>query len=210
MSTKSVCDSADNQPDRVLDNIIQNPNSNILLRIKTLRQKYENIDKQITELERIQKEMEEQNEKQTIESEFDKQRNFLINKFKEFPANFRIGVITNEEICAILFRSDHAAIRYYFKESDKNTLLVKQYLNRFAKMYGIRYEDALEVMKEFLQSVDDIATCKSNFEYVYGDYENRYKKVQILLNVEKKNGRSLSTYDLQFIESFEKEIPLFC
>jgi len=209
MSTNSVCDSADNQPYRVLDNVISNSNDDTLLKIKRLKQEYENVDKQIKELERVQKEMEEQSKKQTIESEFDKQRNFLINKFKEFPANFRIGVITNEEICAILFKSDHAAIRYYFKESDKNTLLVKQYLNRFAKMYGIRYEDALEVMKEFLQSVDDIATCKSNFEYVYGDYENRYQKVQKLLNGE-KNGRSLSTYDLQFIESFEKEIPLFC
>ena len=133
----------------------------------------------------------------------------MINKFKKFPANFRIGLITNEEICAILFNSNYGAIKYYFKESDKNTLLVKQYRNRFAKMYGIRYEDALEVINEFLQSVDDIAICKSNFEYVYGYYQNRYIRKQMLLN-KKKHGTSLSTYDLQFMESFEKEIPLFC
>ena len=53
MSTNSVCDFADNQPDQVLDNIV--PNANILLRIKRLKQEFENVDKQIKELERIQK-----------------------------------------------------------------------------------------------------------------------------------------------------------
>lgn len=79
MLTNSVCDSANNQPDRVLDNVISNSNDDTLLKIKRLKQEYENVDKQIKELERVQKEMEEQNKKQTIDSECDKQRNFLIN-----------------------------------------------------------------------------------------------------------------------------------
>jgi len=44
-------------------------------------------------------------------------------------------------------------IRKYLKQSDENILLAKILINYFAKRYGIRYEDSLEVLSEYAEQL---------------------------------------------------------
>ena len=44
-------------------------------------------------------------------------------------------------------------VKKYLKQSDENILLAKILINYFAKRYGIRYEDSLEVLSVYAEQL---------------------------------------------------------
>jgi len=106
---------------------------------------------QIEELRKKAKDIEEQNK----DTEFNKQRNFLINKVRDF-----LKVQVNDaEVCAVLYRyygahinnpHSHIPISYYLKQEDENMLFERKVINRYAKCNEIRYEDSVEIIHNFL------------------------------------------------------------
>ena len=82
---------------------------------------------------------------------FYKQRNFITKKFREL---LDMPDCSEASIWAVIifilpFRYCYL-ISYYTKESDRNTLLKEKLINRFAREQGIRYEDSLNVITEFM------------------------------------------------------------
>ena len=112
---------------------------------------------QIEELKKKAKDMEEQN-KDTI---LNKQRNFLINKVRDF-----IGIEVSEaEVMAVLARFywntnrqdfQDVPIKYYVKEQDKNILFERKVLNKYANSHIIRYEDSVDIISDFLGKIKPI------------------------------------------------------
>ena len=109
---------------------------------------------QIEELRKKAKDMEEENR----DTEFNKQKNFLINTVRKF---LEIEV-SDEEVLAVLYRfygsyinspQSHIPISYYLKMEDKNMLLERKVLNRYAKYHEIRYEDSLEIIHNFINEI---------------------------------------------------------
>jgi len=110
----------------------------------------EELKKKAEELRNKAKEMEDQNK----DTEFNKQRNFLIDTVR----NFLNMPVTDEEICAVLYRFygnhgnrqfNHPPISSYLKEEDDNMLFERKVYNRFAYHQGIRYEDSYQVILNF-------------------------------------------------------------
>jgi hypothetical protein len=51
------------------------------------------------------------------------------------------------------FNTKFRYVKKYLKQSDENILLDKILINYFAKRYGIRYEDSLEVLSEYAEQL---------------------------------------------------------
>jgi hypothetical protein len=104
---------------------------------------------QIEELRKKAKDMEENNK----DNEFNKKRNSLIKTIREF-----LGIeVSDLEILAVMFRfSNNPRIPYllYVKKEDKNMLLERKILNRYAKYNEIRFEDSDEIIIDFLSNID--------------------------------------------------------
>jgi len=104
---------------------------------------------QIEELRKKAKDMEENNK----DNEFNKKRNSLIKTIREF-----LGIeVSDQEILAVMFRySNNPRIPYllYVKKEDKNMLLERKILNRYAKYNEIRFEDSDEIIIDFLSNID--------------------------------------------------------
>ena len=109
---------------------------------------------QIEELRKKAKDMEEENR----DTEFNKQRNFLINTVRKF---LEIEV-SDEEVLAVLYRfygnhinspHEHIPISYYLKKEDENMLLERKVFNRYARCHEIRYEDSLEIIHNFINKI---------------------------------------------------------
>jgi hypothetical protein len=113
--------------------------------------KIEELKKKAEELRNKAKEMEEQNE----DTEFNKQRNFLIDTVRNF-----LGIeVSDAEVLAVLYRyygahintpHNHIPISYYLKQEDENMLSERKVFNRYAKCNEIRYEDSVEIINNFL------------------------------------------------------------
>jgi hypothetical protein len=109
---------------------------------------------QIEALRKKAKDMEDQNK----DTEFNKQRNFLINTVRDF-----LGIeVSDEEVCAVLYRvygnhinnpHVHIPILYYLKKGDENMLLERKVFNRYARYHEIRYEDSLEIIINFVNGI---------------------------------------------------------
>lgn len=136
---------------------------------------------QIEDLKKKAKDMEEQNK----DTKLNKQREFLINKVKDF-----IGIeVSDAEVLAILARFylndrsknrqdfQYVPIKYYVKEQDKNILFERKVLNRYANSHTIRYEDSVDIIGDFLGKIKPInptpemlgqtaKNCHGNFGYV--------------------------------------------
>jgi len=115
---------------------------------------------QIEELKNKAKDLEKQNK----DTEFNKQRKFLINKVKDF-----IDIqVSDAEVLAILARFylnaqgkcrqdfQYVPIKYYIKEEDENILFERKVLNRYANIHTIRYEDSVDIISNFLGKIKPI------------------------------------------------------
>ena len=82
-------------------------------------------------------------------NEFNKQREYLMNKFRTFLEMD----VTDEEICAML--SHYRYINYYFSDLNecKSILLQRKLLNRYARYHEIRYEDSIDIIYKYLNSI---------------------------------------------------------
>ena len=111
---------------------------------------------QIEELRKKAKDMEEQNK----ETEFNKQRNFLIITVRDF-----LGIeVSDEEVLAVLYTSfpSHTSyeksisgeIEYYLKKEDENMLLERKVINRHAKYHEIRCEDSDMIIQKFFKKLN--------------------------------------------------------
>jgi len=141
----------------------------MLTDIPPLYAQIEELKKKAEELKNKAKEIEDQNK----DTEFNKQRNFLIDTVR----NFLNMPVTDEEICAILYRfygahinrpQSHTPISYYLKKEDENMLFERKVFNRYAKCNEIRYEDSWEIISNFINKIkskdqvnkpDGIKTC---------------------------------------------------
>ena len=109
----------------------------------------EELKKKAEELNKKAKEMEEQNK----DTEFNKQRYYIINKVRDF-LNMQVS---DEEICAVLYRiyGKHInnPITYYLKQEDENMLFERKVFNRYAKCHEIRYEDSYDIIVNFINKI---------------------------------------------------------
>jgi hypothetical protein len=89
------------------------------------------------------------------DTEFNKQRNFLIDTVR----NFLNMQVSDEEICAVLYKfygkninhpQSHIPISHYLKKEDGNMLFERKVFNRYAKCNEIRYEDSVEIIYNFI------------------------------------------------------------
>ena len=117
----------------------------------------EELKKKAEELKNKAKDMEEQNK----DTEFNKQRNFLIDTVR----NFLNMQVSDEEICAVLYKfygdhinnqQNHIPISYYLKPEDENMLFERKVINRYAKCNEIRYEDSLAIISNFINKIKSI------------------------------------------------------
>jgi len=106
---------------------------------------------QLEELRKKQKEIEDEK----WENEFDKQKNYLIDKLREFLDM----EVSDEEIISVYndtnFQSSIKIYNYYLEVEDKEKKLLKirKVFNRYAKVNEIRYEDSVEIICEFIKSI---------------------------------------------------------
>jgi hypothetical protein len=82
-------------------------------------------------------------------NEFNKQREYLINKLRTF---LEMDVSDNE-LCAML--SKYRYLNYYFSDQDeyKSLLLQRKLLNRYARYHEIRYDDSVDIINKYLNSI---------------------------------------------------------
>ena len=114
----------------------------------------EELKKKAEELKKKAKDFEEKNK----DTEFNKQKNFLINTVRDF---LEIEV-SDAEVLAILYRfvgslinhpQGHTTIAYYLKMEDQNMLFERKVINRYAKYHEIRYEDSFEIIQNFVTKI---------------------------------------------------------
>jgi hypothetical protein len=119
-------------------------NQEVLDKIERLKIQRDNVTRQIEAIEKL-KEME-------VKINFNNQKNFIINKFKKF-----INIpLSYNEVNAILNKSQ--SLKYYFKveDEDNNLLFIRKVYNKYAKYHEIRYEDAYEIIDNFIFKIQPI------------------------------------------------------
>ena len=90
-------------------------------------------------------------EKRNEEELYSIQRNSITEKFRELLEMPDCSEASIWAVIVSMLPFNHPfKISYYAKESDKNTLLKEKLINRFAREQEIRYEDSLNVIKEFI------------------------------------------------------------
>ena len=136
---------------------------------------------QIEALRKKAKEIEEQNK----DTEFNKQRNFLINTVRDF-----LGIeVSDEEVVAVLYRfygnhvnnpHEHIPISYYLKKEDENMLLERKVFNRYARYHEIRYEDSFEIIYSFINKIKSKAQVYNTVQTPEGSkMRSRIAPIQI-------------------------------
>jgi hypothetical protein len=106
---------------------------------------------QLEELRKKQKEMEDAK----VEIEFNKQKTYLIDKLRKFLDM----EVSDEEIISVYndknLQSSIKIFDYYLEVEDeeKKLLNIRKVFNRYARENEIRYEDSIEIIYEFIQSI---------------------------------------------------------
>jgi len=168
---------------------------------------------QIEELRKKAKDIEEQNK----DTEFNKQRNFLINKVRDFLE----VQVDDAELLAVLYKyspshssqnhSPHSKIGYYLKKEDENMLFERKVINRYARYHEIRYEDSVEIINNFLGKIKPIINY---FEFQQQQQKKIYElpqEQQALHQRFRKPGKGQENYNINLTQYVpEKYIPLFC
>jgi hypothetical protein len=143
----------------------------------------EELKKKAEELKNKAKEIEEQNK----DTEFNKQRNFLIDTVR----NFLNMQVSDEEICAVLYKfygdhinnqQNHIPISYYLKPEDENMLFERKVINRYAKCNEIRYEDSLAIISNFINKIKSINRIDLQQLKAKTDEQNRLNKINQIVN----------------------------
>lgn len=119
-------------------------NQEILDKIERLKIQKDNVTRQIEAIEKL-REME-------VKINFNNQKNFIMNKFKKF-----INIpLSYNEVNAILNKSQ--SLKYYFKveDEDNNLLFIRKVYNKYARYHEIRYEDACEIIDNFIFKIQPI------------------------------------------------------
>lgn len=181
---------------------------NIKSKIETeedLLAQIEELKKKAEELRNKAKEMEDQNK----DTEFNKQRNFLIDTVR----NFLNIQVSDEEICAVLYRfypieQGHIPITYYLKKEDENMLFERKVSNRYARYHDIRCEDSDMIFCNFIRKIKPLISpeefnAEQHKKAQQHSIEQRIKQEQDRMKGIYKNGN----YP-QYVR--EKYIPLFC
>lgn len=107
----------------------------------------------LNKIEQLKKESIELEKKNNVEN---KQKELLLEKIREF---LEMPDCSNASILAIiqsLGKKSMNNINYYSKDSDKNLLLERKLINRFAREQEIRYEDSIEIIRNFLYELKEI------------------------------------------------------
>jgi hypothetical protein len=152
---------------------------------------------QIEALRKKAKDMEDQNK----DTEFNKQRNFLINTVRDF-----LGIeVSDEEVLAVLYRfygnhvnNPHIPISYYLKKEDENMLLERKVFNRYARYNEIRYEDSYEIISNFVNKI------KSK------DQVSQTSNISPRRRASLRRGMMQLTEDISGHGPGQRNIPLFC
>jgi len=131
-----------------------------------------------------------------MDEEFNKQREYLINKVRKF---IEIEV-SEDEICAIL--SDYRYIDYYITYNDehKKLLLQKKLLNRYARYHEIRFEDSCQIISKYLNSIKPL----NDEIYFINQQYAKQPKSNVILSKEPKGFK----VDQEPI-AIEEYIPIF-
>jgi len=125
---------------------------------KSSKESSEESEKQeiYSQIEELKKKTEELNnkakdlEEQTKDTEFNKQRNFIINKVRDF-----IGIeVSDEEVLAVIYNYKYLNenIQYYIKNEDENMLFERKVANRYARHHGIRCEDSFQIFNNYFSN----------------------------------------------------------
>ena len=145
----------------------------------------EELKKKAEELKNKAKEIEEQNK----DTEFNKQRNFLIDTVR----NFLNMSVTDEEICAVIYRfygahinnqHSHIPNSYYFKKEDENMLFERKVFNRYAKSHEIRYEDSVEIISNFITKIKSISRIDLQQLKAITDEQNRLNQINQISRID--------------------------
>ena len=119
---------------------------------------------QLEELRKKQKEMEDAK----VDIEFNKQKTYLIEKLRKFLDM----EVSDEEIISVYndknLQSSIKIFDYYLEVEDeeKKLLNIRKVFNRYARENEIRYEDSIEIIYGFIQSIkplNDLATLIPRF-----------------------------------------------
>ena len=143
----------------------------------------EELKKKAEELKKKAKDMEEQNK----DTEFNKQRNLIIDTVR----NFLNIEVSDEGICTVLYKfysdhinnqQNHIPISYYLKPEDENMLFERIVINRYAKCNEIRYEDSLAIISNFINKIKSINRIDLQQLKAKTDEQNRLNKINQIVN----------------------------
>lgn len=79
-----------------------------------------------------------------------KQRYLITQKFREFLKMLDCSEASIWAVIVSLGRCNENGFYYYAKENEGNLLLEKKLINKFAQEQEIRYEDSVEVIRNFI------------------------------------------------------------
>jgi len=111
------------------------------VQIETLKKQAEVLNKKALDIE-------EQNK----DTEFNKQRYYLINKVRDFLET----EVSDEEVLAVLYNWVNEPVKYYLKQEDENLLFERKVINRYARHHEIRWEDSFLIIKNFLKKINPL------------------------------------------------------
>ena len=164
-----------------------------------------------SQIEELKKKTEELNNKakdledQTKDTEFNKQRNFLINTVRDF-----LGIeVSDAEVLAVLYThspshlpNQHISgeIGYYLKKEDENMLFERKVKNRYAKHHEIRCEDSDMILINFLGKIKP-HVARHEFQ------QQQQQKFHQHRNEQQMRGEMRGNFT-EYVP--EKYVPLFC
>lgn len=89
--------------------------------------------------------------------EYNEKRHFIINTIKDF-----LGInFSDAHVLAVLYRQyssvNHIqpnSIANYIKKEHQNILFERIVFNQYARYHGIRYEDSVEIIQNFISTIN--------------------------------------------------------
>jgi hypothetical protein len=119
---------------------------------KHIEDKYKKlVELEESEMELLEK-LEIVREKKRL-NEIEATRNYVINQFIRNSNNY-FNNIEAKNLMFYLTEKEYHPIVTYLTLNDKNLLVSLQLINRFTIEKNIRYEDALEVIRDYLFSIN--------------------------------------------------------
>jgi len=167
----------------------------LLAQIEELKMKAE-------ELKKKAKDIEEQNK----DTEFNKQRNFLIDTVRDFLSI----EVSEAEVLAVLYTHSPSHIQnqkisgeigYYLKKEDENMLFERKVTNRYAKHHEIRCEDSDKIISNYLRKITPLVS-RNEFQ------QQQQKKYHEHREEQQKMRREMRGNYTEYVP--EKYVPLFC